>query len=308
MVKRPENFDKNARAILKTFNRYQVTEYNTTVARCRTAKQWNAFQSEDRRQALPNLKWIRTRSATPREAHLAYVGLILPKNHPFWLKNQPGNVYGCKCDWVETSNTVTKAIEGDSLVKPSKGIDGNPGITRRLFSDDHTYFKSLPKPDATDVDAYITKQLLAEFVKRKGYAIHPMHTNKAGDLKGLILAAREFDKLGKGAYIMPKLSHADNDLYQYLYKMTGAIEGKMPDLLIGGLLYEFEGYSKPFGRKTLSNMVGSGAKQCERIVIDLRGSGVTQRYATKRIYDFIKEGVTISEAWGIRDSGLVKLL
>lgn len=239
---------------------------------------------------------------------MTYVGLVLPKNHPFWLKNQPGNVYGCKCDWVETSSVVTKPIDSKDEVKPSKGIDGNPGITRRLFSDDHTYFKSLPKPDATDVDAYITKQLLAEFVKRKGYAIHPMHTNRAGDLKGLITACREFQELGKEAYIMPKISHAENDLYQYLFKNLGAIKTKMPDLFIGGQLYEFESYSKPFGPKTLSNMVGRGAKQCERIIVDLRGIEITVRYARKRVFDFVNQGAKITEAWGLTDNGLVKLL
>ena len=86
-----ENFQKNAQMQLKQFARWQATEYNTAVARCRTAKQFEQFQGE--KHLYPNLEWLATRSADPRELHLTFVGTVLPIDDPFWHENQPGNLY-----------------------------------------------------------------------------------------------------------------------------------------------------------------------------------------------------------------------
>ncbi len=132
-----KNYDQQAKEIGKKYNRFQAVEHNSTVARSRTAKQYESFQSESR--LYPNIEWLRTRSNTPREAHLAYVGLILPKNHPFWRENQPGNLYGCKCDW-RTTDADTSA-EPLVYVPPAPGLDGNPYETGEIFTKSHPYFE-----------------------------------------------------------------------------------------------------------------------------------------------------------------------
>ena len=134
--KSPEDYDANAKKILQTANRFQITEYNTTVARCRTARQFSNFkQNQD---LFPNLEWIRTRSSHPRELHLSYVGLILPMSDPFWAENQPGNLYNCKCDWRQTNKPATNAP--NTIVKPAVGLEGNPCTTREMYTDKHPYF------------------------------------------------------------------------------------------------------------------------------------------------------------------------
>ena len=95
---KPEEFEANAKKILGTFNRFQITEYNTTVARCRTAKQFDNFQSIGKAGTYRNLEWLRTRSASPRELHASFVGIRLPIENPFWQDNHPGNLYNCTCD------------------------------------------------------------------------------------------------------------------------------------------------------------------------------------------------------------------
>lgn len=134
---KPEEFDKNGRAILGAFNRFQVAEYNTAVARCRTARQFDGFA--ERAEILPNIKWLRTRSATPRKEHLAYAGLVLPKNHPFWNSNQPGNLWNCKCDWIETTGAARPAPPEATWVKPAVGLEGNPALTGQIITDRATY-------------------------------------------------------------------------------------------------------------------------------------------------------------------------
>lgn len=127
-------------AILNTFNRYQASEYNTTISRCRTAKQWQQFTSDPiNNQLFPNIRWIPSRSANPREAHKPFYNKVWAKNDPFWLDNQPGALWNCKCDWEQTSLPVTAGNPTNNISQP--GLRGNPAITGKIFSDDASYFK-----------------------------------------------------------------------------------------------------------------------------------------------------------------------
>ena len=137
-VLRPDDeFRALARATLNAFNRYQAAEYNTAVARTRTAKQWVDFNGDAHKNSLlPNIMWLPSRSAVRREEHEAFYHKVWAKTDPFWLQNQPGNLWNCKCDWIETDEPATGAPHD---IKPAKGLAGNPGKTGKVFSDDAGY-------------------------------------------------------------------------------------------------------------------------------------------------------------------------
>ncbi len=138
-----DDFRKVAKAMLNTFNRYQAAEYNTATARARTAKQWTDFNADPISNELyPNLKWLPSRSATPREEHIPFYGLVLPKTDPFWQHNQPGNLWNCKCDWEETDEP---AATGRPHTICAKGLEGNPAETGEVFTKECTYFKQAGK-------------------------------------------------------------------------------------------------------------------------------------------------------------------
>lgn len=122
-------------------NRYHQAEATTITARARTARQWERFKSEA--HLFPNLTWIRTRSASPRELHLGYVGITLPMNHPFWESNQPGNLWNCKCDWKTTD--APASAEPGKIIPPAKGLEGNPYESGELITRKHPYFKNAPE-------------------------------------------------------------------------------------------------------------------------------------------------------------------
>ncbi|MCX6232633.1 MAG: hypothetical protein NTZ33_13940 [Bacteroidetes bacterium] len=151
---------KLARQIINKYNRFQAAEYNTVVSRSRTAKQFDTFQQE--KHLYPNLTWLRTRSANPRELHLSYVGISLPINDPFWTENQPGNLWNCKCDWKTTDAEVTPVP--DKIIKPARGLEGNPYETGELFTNKHPYFK-VSEETASAVDKFIVKQIRDENTK-----------------------------------------------------------------------------------------------------------------------------------------------
>ena len=150
----PEEFDRMARAVLNTFNRYQAAEYNTAVSRARTAKQWADFSQGDNMFLFPNLRWIPSRSANPREEHMPFYDLVLPKTDHFWTVNQPGTLWNCKCDWEETDDPVDhRDLTPDQLAEyrtekgsiHAKGLEGNPAQTGQIFTDQCTYVKNSPQ-------------------------------------------------------------------------------------------------------------------------------------------------------------------
>ena len=141
-----EVYQKEAQRVLNAFNRYQVTEYNTAVARARTAKQWTEFtQDEYANELFPYIMWLPSRSVTKREEHIVFYNKYWAKDSDFWTHNQPGNLWNCKCDWQETDgNTGTPGADTYRRVG-HKGLDGNPAITGEIFSESATYFQSQDK-------------------------------------------------------------------------------------------------------------------------------------------------------------------
>ena len=147
----PDNFDNIGKAIINTFNRYQAAEYNTAVARTRTAKQWTDFTSDPTANMLyPNLKWLPSCSANRREEHIPFYGLVLPKTDEFWQHNQPGNLWNCKCDWEETDEQPSSYIPKDIY---AKGLEGNPAQTGQIFTDKASYINRAGKK----VESYALK-------------------------------------------------------------------------------------------------------------------------------------------------------
>ncbi len=136
-----DEYNQLAGAIVKAYNRYQAVEYNTAIHRTRVAKQWKQFQGE--KHLYPNIEWLRTRSATPREVHLRYVGRVWAMDDPFWNNNQPGCVWNCKCSWKTTDAPVTNNSQID-IVENSAGLDGNPYYTGELVTEKHPYYKGVP--------------------------------------------------------------------------------------------------------------------------------------------------------------------
>lgn len=136
----PADIDRKGKLILNKYNRWQAAEYNTAVARARTAKQYHDFTSDPISNELyPNIKWLPSRSASPREAHRVFWNRVWAKNDPFWNSNTPGSLWNCKCDWEETDEPVTNGNPNGTM--SSKGLDGNPAVTGKVFTDDCPYVK-----------------------------------------------------------------------------------------------------------------------------------------------------------------------
>lgn len=147
------------KAMFHAYNRYQAVEYNTAVARARTGKQWQQFAEYDNVRLFPNIKWLPSRSATPREEHMPFYNRVWPKDHPFWSRNQPGSLWNCKCDWQQTDEKPTLGNPDKTIVAP--GLDKNPAASGQIFTDTAPYIKNAP----SDMEKYAINITRSENLK-----------------------------------------------------------------------------------------------------------------------------------------------
>ncbi|MCR5568520.1 MAG: phage head morphogenesis protein [Paludibacteraceae bacterium] len=118
------------------------TEYDTAVIRAQQAAEWEQFK--ENADVMPNLRWMPTSPATPREAHKVFWAneLTLPVDDPFWNSHKPGDLWNCKCGLMQTNEPATKKGDipsGGNVPKPAKGLKGNPGKMGDIFSADHNF-------------------------------------------------------------------------------------------------------------------------------------------------------------------------
>jgi len=295
-----EIFASAAKTLLKKINNWQATENNTVTARTRTAKQFSEFLKD--KDVLTNLKWIRSRSVDPREQHLHLVGVVRPIGDPLWLENQPGNLWNCKCDWVQTTEAATD--RPTKTIAPAKGLEGNPAITGEIFSDKHPYFTKASNNKEVEkfIHDNVEYQIKAKFENGGVYYQHAFVDEKASDYKEVDTVASFFAKEGSEVYSLPSIHYKDG-FYKKLF--LGSYDKKCPDLKINNAFYEVENTitSNIVG---LSNMFRRGLKQANRLILDNHNE-YPDYYILKNIHKRIREGQNIEEVWELRNNK-IKLL
>lgn len=156
----PDELDTVGRAKLNKYNRWQATEYNTAMARARTARQFTDFTSDPTANMLyPNLKWLPSRSANPREEHRVFWNRVWAKDDPFWNENSPGSLWNCKCDWRETDEPVTDGNPGGHI--SHRGLEGNPAKTGEVFTDECPYVRNADKKTEKTCTSIVFSEQLA---------------------------------------------------------------------------------------------------------------------------------------------------
>lgn len=157
-------FREATKVIIGDYNvNWLRTEYNTALKTARTAKQFRQYQNDS--DLFPNLKWLPSRAANPREAHKPYYNMVRSINDPFWKTTYPGCVWGCKCGITNTDEEATAGSlpSGDpSNPVTVPGLDANPAFTGSLFSDSHPYrtesYKGASKAANRKAKEFINKE------------------------------------------------------------------------------------------------------------------------------------------------------
>lgn len=152
-------FKKDTAPIIGQYNvNWLQTEYNTAIIRARGAVQWKQFERE--KHIYPNLKWLPSMAAIPREEHKPFYNRVWAQTDPFWKSHRPGDKWGCKCGLTSTNEPVTDSvIPKTDMPEPSPGLDNNPAEDGKLFSDTHPYVQQATHGAKKTVQKFITKNV-----------------------------------------------------------------------------------------------------------------------------------------------------
>ncbi len=294
VVRSKEEFKKAADTVIKRANSAQAVEYNTAVHRCRVCKQWKRFEKEQR--LFPNIEWLRTRSATPREVHLTYVGRVWPMGDPFLIENSPGCVYNCKCDWRNTDKPVTDNSDF-TPVPVSAGLEGNPAETNEIFTEKHPYYSRVDK-HIPDLGVLYNPDEIAfiQSVDKNGNSfIEHYNCRFEKEYEQNLKAVAELSKIkfGKEIKLLPQIHYSQVDLRERYYgKAFQAIQkNDCPDAMVDGELIEFKSSS----RSLASKRILQASRKANVVYLEL-----TEEVTEKHLDSFIKGQWKLSDRINVK--------
>lgn len=98
--------------------------YQTNMATSYAAARWKQLNEPATLAALPYWRYIHSESVLhPREHHLAWHGLTLRHDHPFWRTHFAPNGWGCQCRITAVSRREGEASAKAGLGEPPAGWD-----------------------------------------------------------------------------------------------------------------------------------------------------------------------------------------
>jgi hypothetical protein len=157
---------KEAKKVDASYNtQWLAAEYKMAIRQARGAKQWATFERD--KGVYPNLQFMPSRSANPRDSHTRYYGIIRAINDPFWVSAYPPLDWGCNC-WVQQTKEPETEWENDFIETPP-GIAANSGIQKKVFTADHSYLDAMAAADKMAVKRFLreNKDLAYEQIQIK---------------------------------------------------------------------------------------------------------------------------------------------
>ncbi|MCL2139358.1 MAG: phage head morphogenesis protein [Treponema sp.] len=104
------------------------TIYDTNI---RSAYQEGRWERAQESTAHPYLMYRVGPSKSHRKEHLAWDGLVLPKDDPWWDSHYPPNGWGCKC-WTMAVSEGRKQKLKETGISVPPSVDGEPGYTVKV--------------------------------------------------------------------------------------------------------------------------------------------------------------------------------
>lgn len=96
--------------------------YDTNLRVARSVGQWQRIQRN--KDILPYLLYLHGPSREPRPEHLAWHGLLLPVDDPFWQSHYPPSAWNCRCRVRQVTNREYQRLQAEGVPAPGGNLPG----------------------------------------------------------------------------------------------------------------------------------------------------------------------------------------
>ncbi|MGY3571957.1 phage head morphogenesis protein [Vibrio paucivorans] len=156
------------------------TIYETNM---RTARAYGQYQRTlQTSDVLPYYVYELGPSRVHRKEHLAWAGLMLPVDDPFWETHYPPNGWGCKCRLRQVSRYEYERLQRDGLTERVQELDEHGMPTGRFTTETVAVKTTAP---VIDEYQYVNKRTgEVSYVPNgidPGWAYHPKYRRQALD-------------------------------------------------------------------------------------------------------------------------------
>ena len=105
--------------------------YSTNLSTSYAAGRYQQLADPDLLTLRPYWRYVHADGvANPRLQHVAWNGLTLPHDHPFWKTHFPPNGWGCHCSVRAVSKREYAKAEAAGLAEPPEGWESGAGIAK----------------------------------------------------------------------------------------------------------------------------------------------------------------------------------
>ena len=259
--------------------RWLLTEYNTAVRSARMAAKFKKFELV--KHLYPNLEFMPSTAANPREEHKEYYGTILPIDHPWWNGHTPPIDWGCECGIRNTDKPVTAVPEDADPIDPV--FDNNPGITGEIVNmKQHPYLKNIPEDVASEIRKFADeKQNSYKTIKTENGIVRlsPDH-GKSEQKENIEIATYFANKYSHEIDLIPRSDvHKSADVYNHTL----------------GYQQEYK-LNKRATISAIDNAIRSGGKQADHLVIDIK-SKIKTGDLENALKDRVNRAKNIKSVW-----------
>lgn len=310
-VERPGDLERRANLI-----------YDTNMSMAYSAGEWKRLNTPEAIDIFPWFQYRHHSCPHPRLQHLAWDGLILPRDDPFWITHWPPNGWRCHCTvepvsrrdmrlnkWEASESPPIKLIEKRNpatgkMVQVPEGVDlgfaYNPG--RVWQADVEARAATAPKP-ITHING-IPKTEVAPGVREKSQVtqIGELLDKRAGSVEAGTLPGAVMKELG----VSDDSVVLDHDMIGKQGSHHGEIEREEYEAIpamVARPVAVVEGSATPSGRSLI--LIGREGRQLYRLAVaPVKGVAHLKSFhafSLKRVQALFRRGVLFGERSSIED-------
>lgn len=132
----------------------------------------------------------------------------------------------------------------------------------------------------------------------------------SSDYNDLISIACCFARIGKEVKVLAPVHYKDPAYSRVFGALIGTrYERKCPDLLIDGVFFEYESYSRSFTPGKLSDMLTRGSLQSDSIIIDMRDTSIQHHHIKRQIINKLRDPSfkrSITRVWSFNGQAITE--